>query len=222
MVSWLTDLLKSARDEARLQAGKPVTLDPKQPICNLDITITGWEGKYGEENRAEFLSKSNKLRKLGRFAGDYTLLRDGTFKLGSTKGLHRYSGEIDLNETFNLNVPDNFEMRPFYNYNLPHVHITGDSGYFHSGYMLGHISPESLTDKLNPLKFQENAPLSMPHYTLEGIYYMLDNSKMSTKINAIQKELLEKKGYEFNSIATKKETRVKLLELKYRQLISNQ
>ncbi len=59
--------------------------------------------------------------------------------------------------------------------------------------------------------------------TLDGLYSTLKNERQNTRIGAILSELEKRDDkFSFDSIATKKETRLKLLERQYQQRISNQ
>jgi hypothetical protein len=91
-----------------------------------------------------------------------------------------------------------------------------------------HPSIEEYIGKDYPLFFENGTlkfssiPFSRPHYTLDGLYSTLGNDRMNAKINALQQELLGRVGYRDESICSKNHTRLKLLESKYKKLVSDQ
>ena len=62
----------------------------------------------------------------------------------------------------------------------------------------------------------------VPKYTLQGLYKTLPNDKTSTRISALRSTLESRVGYKFDSIATRKEVQLRLLENQYRRRISDQ
>jgi len=205
----LTEVVKT-------ELGLPKKPDPKQPICNLHIDINGWQRTYNDADWGEFTSNANRLRVLGKFRGDFRLLRDGSLVYASPDSrFHSYNAEIDLEEVSGaLERPDTFEMRPYRMYNLPHIHkVPG-------GEILGNVHPDSL-EELGPMKLMCSF-FSRPHYTLKGFYDSLSDGKMHTRINALITELARRRGYSFDSIAVHGKTKLKLLESRYRKDISNQ
>lgn len=186
--------------------------DSNQPICNLHIDIKGWQRTYTDLDFREFLSNAYKLRVLGKFAGDFTLLLNGSLSQRFTEGLHKHNGEIDLYRVHNLNFPDNFEMRPFRFCGLPPIHSE-------NGRIFGNIHPDSLRE-LQPLKLT-CSPFSKPHYTLEGLYTKTGED-IDKRIETLENELLVRKGYQIQSIAENPKLKIKFLEKKYRELVSNQ
>ena len=67
----------------------------------------------------------------------------------------------------------------------------------------------------------EDCIVDKPRYTLSGLYETLPNNQMNTRMRALR-EYLTEVGFQDESIAARKETRLKLLETHYRRLISDQ
>ena len=61
-----------------------------------------------------------------------------------------------------------------------------------------------------------------PRYTLDGLYSILPNEKMNTRIKALRGALQQHANYQLESIAKRKETRLKLFENAYRRKVSGQ
>ncbi len=206
-------LIEEVVNEVRNQWGIAKKQNPKQPICNLKIELNGWQGNYTDFS--SFMSTANKLRILGKFEGEFRLLLDGSLINASPNPMfHSYSATLHLEEVSRLDFEQGFKTRPFRYLGLPHIHLKDN------GYIFGSITPDSFGE-LKPTKLM-CSPFSRPHYTLEGLYDSLPNEKMNTKITALQKELLERTGYVFESVALRKDTRLKLLEHQYRRKVSNQ
>ena len=200
-------------DAVRQELGLPKKVNLKEPICNLKIDLTGWQKNYS--SLIDFVNLSEKMNVLSKFYGDFRLLRDGSLVRSPLDSrFHTHEVELDLRENFRYNFPDTFEMRPFRDYNPPHLHFKNN------GKILGDISPDSFDD-IETTKLS-CSPFSKPHYTLNGLYFTLPDMKMNTKIEALQKEILYKTGYKSESIATRKETRLKVLENTYKRKISDQ
>lgn len=141
----------------------------------------------------EFRCAARKLEEIGS-ERKFTVYSDGRLVHGLEKGLHSFCGEIDLRED-----------HPRYEI---HIH-----------YFKGDV--EHISTKGNNLVLKDILVTS-PRYTLEGLYSTLPNEKMSTRIGALKTALQEHVGYEFKSIAKRKDTRLKLLENAYRRRVSNQ
>lgn len=168
----------------------------KLPIFNLSTNITGFQGPF--KNLNEFLSRSESAKYFKNYIGVFHVCRNGELKHGFINGLHRYRAEFDLEE-----------LTSFSSYK----HIHGDNGKVLDIYFKN--------DKL----FLYRVP-SEPIFTLDGLYSILPNQKINTKINAMLIILKDYNREDFGdslqSIATRKETKLKLLENKYRRIVSNQ
>ena len=162
----------------------------------MHIDIIGWKREY--LNLTHFLNTAEKATVLREIQGNHILLRNGVLCPNSHDyKLHTYFGEVDLEE----------------DYTFPHIHLS-------DGFTLGDIDPESFKESTKPRL--RGILFSRPHYTLEGLYSTLPNERINTRINAMQKELFERKGYLFESIVTRKAAKLKLLENAYKRIISNQ
>jgi hypothetical protein len=177
----------------------------------LNIYFTGWEGVYSDLSHFKNIAK--KVEILEPFLGEKTLLLDGSLSSGFNVKLHKFDLEFDLREGYNVDGTFyiNSKWESFQYYNLPHAHFEG-------GTVIS-VSPQFFMKKIP--QFMDGA-FSRPYYALRGLYSTLPNEKLNTRINALRQELLIRKGYHEDSIAIRKETMIKLLENKYRKLISNQ
>jgi hypothetical protein len=207
----INDLVNAVREEWDLP--KLERVNPKQQVCNLHIDINGWQRTYRNLDYQTFLSNSKKLGVLGKFRGDFRLLMDGSLIPSiPDEGFHSYGAEIDLDEVYKINFSTT-KFGPLRYLGLPHLHFVP------GGEIVGHIHPDSLEDR-SELKLT-SCPFSRPHYTLKGLYNSLEDEKFNTKINALRDEL-GRGGYVDNSIANRKQTKLKLLENRYRRKVSNQ
>ena len=176
--------------------GKKTKTEKKEekPLFNIEINIDGQQGPFKSFDYFLYIAKTaDRVSK--NYIGSFSVTDNRRLIRCVTKGLHTYRGEIDLEETPAFGV-----------YHVHHHHGIGVSDIIHENgnIFLSHIFDEE------------------PIYTLQGLYNSLPNQKINTKINALLGSLENHTNYEFNSIATKKETRLKLLENAYRRLISNQ
>ncbi len=168
------------------------------PIFNLHFEITGWQGPFRDYNEfKDVVDKLNYLRDSSTIA--YKILEDGRLVPGSKEGLHTFHGELDLKGISRM------------------LHFYSENGNLHYIYRGG----ENLF-LAGIFKNNKDGINQKPRYTLQGLYATLADNKINTKIRRLEEELKEHKGYEFNSIARHKETRLKLLENAYRRMVSNQ
>ena len=195
------DLIENIKKAYRQEWGIREPADPKQPICNLSIEVVGWEGNYPKDMMAAFLDMANRLEVLGKFHGKYRLLRDGDLvRYLSDGNYHTYSATLNLCEpTSNLSVSS---VRP-------HLHLKGHSSDF------AYVRPELFKVFLPPMSIN-------PHYTLKGLYSQLPDKKISTRIAALEEELEERIGFEYEGIMSSPEAKLKFLEYQYKKQISDQ
>lgn len=206
--------VRDLKNAIRQELGMPEIRDLKQPISNLDIALTGWQGDYSHSDYAKFSNTSKVFNELKRFNGKFTILRDGTLIPSLNSKLHTYYGKLDINEGNINRGPDTIENSPYRYYNLPTIELTKEGYTFE-------IHPDCFYNK-KMLKLRDYNFLSRPHYTLEGLYDSLPSPKMSNKINALEEELLKRRGIKNESIVRRKLTKLKLLENKYRKFVSDQ
>lgn len=180
------------------------------PIFNVGISIDGWQGPF--KYMGEFDSMHKKKQQAREFySGRFMVMNTGRIARGGKTGLHTRKGTVHLDEP-----------NP-----LPHVHYKDggiDDISFKDGCAYIDNIHDIFCDAANSDK--ENAEMLekalKPTYTLEGLYSTLPDQKMNTRITALEQQLKEKRDFAFQSIAKRKETRLKLLEHQYRRKISGQ
>ncbi|MFH1248797.1 MAG: hypothetical protein V1660_01455 [archaeon] len=119
---------------------------------------------------------------------------------GFKNDLHTYHGTIDLDDLGEG----------------PHIHFNEKKGI---DYVVDSNEGIFLKDVMGDAKYAEKIS---PIYTLGGLYHSLPNNRMNTRIEALKDTLFAHARYEFDSIAKRKETVLKLLEHKYREFVSDQ
>jgi len=180
----------------------------EKALFNLEIDIDGWQGPFKDTFDFRYIAEKFAQAEQN-YKGTFYVTESGKLERGNKEGLHTYKGIVYLSHIY-----------PFEN---PHVHYSKGRGLDYlciskEGVFLEDIKKDRAIDKRIPSIAINQKPI----YTLKGLYASLPDQKMSTKINALRTELKAHRLYEFESIATGKETRLKLLEHKYREMISNQ
>ena len=174
-----------------------------EPLCNVHISLNDWQGPFKDEDIFEIIAKRyNDAKK--NFAGKRKLLRNGELNLGSDSRLHTRKGSVDL-----------------YALGQPHVHFD-DGGLQYIEGPTAMFGPVTLNSNRKYWESFSDEDRRLPWYTLNGLYSTLPNERMSTRIQVLEKHLKHHACYNFESIARRKETRLKLLENAYRRLVSNQ
>ena len=175
----------------------------QESLFNLNIKLEGWKGPFDDFDQLERMAG---LVKSFNEAGDkFRVVRqdDGKGRLhkGYEEGLVTYMGKIDLNEK----ISD------------IHVHYRLNG----TGRGFNRIFIEKIFNEDNGF-FLDDAGVN-PRYTLEGLYGTLKDERINTKINALVGELEKHASFDssviLNTKERKKETKLKLLENKYKNLI---
>jgi len=167
---------------------------PAISLFNIQFDVNGWEGPFSDVN--EFRHVSKQLEKI-KSARAFIVANNGILTHGTKEGLHTFYGEIDLRESY--------------------LHFHYSSG------MADRIVKEGDDLVLEYLAInKKNGVESSPRYTLDKLYSTLSNEKMSTKIGALREALQQHANYRSESIAKRKNTRLKLLENAYRRKVSDQ
>ena len=207
---------------ALVEKAKSIVTSKEYPVYNVKIDIKGWNGPFSSRGQLKRMIGHVDEARLN-YEGFFYVTNSGRLICGYKKGLHTYEGEVDLSE--------------IHQGRLPHVHwkgghiledilIKGGKVFFKEEKeryerMKNIILPEEVDGKyvLSDKSMQHIPPI----YTLSGLYENLPNEKMNTKIAVLTDEIKKHNpDFEFNSIAKSKELRLKLLENKYRRLVSDQ
>jgi len=159
------------------------------PICNLNIKLIGWEGPFN--NIKYFFTIAKEAESLKSLQKSH-VDSNGKLFFGNVPGLHIF------NATLTIDVP----------------------GYLHIHYgKHGNIS--ELTKNAGDVYLDGFG--KHPFFTLEKLYENLPNQKINTKISALVEEIKKHSSYDIeqflNDSLSKKGTKVKLLEQKYKNII---
>ncbi len=166
-------------------------------IHNLEIRLETTGYRKNIESDDEFNLIQKDFNKIQKYLGHFIITESGPIK-GHDLRLHTYRGTID--------------------------HPTSD--HIHTGI--------DIIDLFNFYKLGVNSERPTI-YTLAGLYSTLfrhpfDNKNIDTKISALKSHIRNhieypkyfNKTFEFDTIATNKKTILKILENKYKNLVSNQ
>src|SRR4030042_3677731 len=162
-------------------------MDKEVPLFNLKIKLEDWQGPF--KNFTEFQRISQLAKKFESLHGGlFYVCPGGELKRGSFNGIHTYEGSIKLDSYLPIHMHYGKKRE------IADIFDKNDKFY------LGNIA-------------------AYPVYTLEGLYSKLPNQRMGTKINSLVQELEKNSSFNVqsflkNSLSTKKETRLKLLENK--------
>lgn len=171
----------------------------RKPLFNVSIKIKGWEGPF--QNLNYFLTIAQKAEDVLELNGNVHVLEGGQIAQGSNPNVHTYNGQIKIDE--------------------PTIHLHYDSL---------HCDFEQLREiirKKNHFYLEGIAETAFPIYTLEGLYSTLESQNTETRIKALTNALetltyFRASSFLKESVSIKKTTKLKLLEQKYKTLISNQ
>ena len=168
-------------------------MDKFTPVCNFNIKLKGWEGPF--QNLEHFLIVSERVKSLKNINGQHVLGSEGLLYKGKYGGLHNFEAELDLE------APD-------------YVHI-------HYGPNGGILDVNRKGESFCLRGFGD-----IPRYTLRHLYKTLPNQKRNTKRSAIAGQIKSHSSYEIDKFLedslSREETKLKLLEQKYRTFVSNQ
>ncbi|MBU2616259.1 MAG: hypothetical protein KKC19_04105 [Nanoarchaeota archaeon] len=168
--------------------------EASRPVFNIDIGVDGWQGPFDSLIMLRSTADKTEIAKK-YFVGQFHVDNSGRLWRGHEKELHTFEGKVNLWE--------------WHDNESPHVHYEGN---FNDIFIRG-----------GEVKFEHGTVIERPIYTLQGLYISLPNDKMNTRINTLEDELKYHAGFEYSgSIAKRKETRLRLLENKYRKMVSDQ
>jgi hypothetical protein len=177
--------------------GKKKSLD----VFNISFSISGYHGPF--RDFYDFFSRAEIASKVKPYVGNFHVNNNGEVKPGFINGLHTLNADFDLDEfRSSSGILGGISMH----------HIPYNSEQY-SGILDVLVSSE----KMLFLDVRGN-----PIYTLDGLYSTLPNNKINTRINAINQCLEYFDNPLDNSIATRKETKLKIAENLYRRKVSNQ
>jgi hypothetical protein len=169
------------------------------PLFNLNLKLDDWKGPF--DSFSIFLRTADLAKTFSRLHDQkFHILSHkygGELASGNKEGLHTYNGTIGL-----------------YEYNIDHIHYGTN----------GKHDKMSKFDIREGDKFILDAVGINPIYTLEGLYTTLEDEKMTTKIRSLSGELEKHTSFDPNEILKNhlkrtKETKLKLLENKYKNLV---
>ena len=185
-----------------------------RPLFNLTITLSGWQGPFKNtwelRYMAEVVARAEKL-----YAGDFHVTEDSKLNRKHMQGLHICRGVVDLRELYPLedaHVHFDDELVLGNSRSLEYITVIKEGVFFE------HPLDLELERRYADITYVRRCPV----YTLQGLYETLPDDKVNTKIAALAEALEQHRGYTFSSASRNKTLVLKLLENKYRHMVSNQ